>query len=123
MDGVGVRGLMAGRALLYPPDGDVAAAVDTAVSLVHGRGSGHDRRDRADGPHAGGRRLDLLRAADRRAGAGETYTTGTGGTEVTCHPVPSRAEFADTVRAALRDLHRLREIRPSGVVPGGGQLL
>lgn len=30
----GVRGLMVGRALLYPPDGDVAAAVDSAVRLV-----------------------------------------------------------------------------------------
>jgi hypothetical protein len=30
-----VRGLMVGRTLLYPGDGDVAAAVDTAVSLVH----------------------------------------------------------------------------------------
>ncbi|GLY04541.1 aldolase [Actinoplanes sp. NBRC 101535] len=30
----GVRGLMVGRALLYPPDGDVASAVDTAVDLV-----------------------------------------------------------------------------------------
>lgn len=30
----GVRGLMVGRALLYPPDGDVAAAVDAAVALV-----------------------------------------------------------------------------------------
>lgn len=29
-----VRGLVVGRALLYPEDGDVAAAVDTAVSLV-----------------------------------------------------------------------------------------
>lgn len=29
----GVRGLVAGRALLYPPDGDVAATVDAAVSL------------------------------------------------------------------------------------------
>jgi hypothetical protein len=29
-----VRGLVVGRALLYPPDGDVAAAVDAAVSLV-----------------------------------------------------------------------------------------
>jgi uncharacterized protein len=28
-----VRGLMAGRALLYPPDGDVAGAIDTAVGL------------------------------------------------------------------------------------------
>lgn len=36
----GVRGLVVGRQLLYPPDGDVAAAVDTAASLVHG-----------DGPH------------------------------------------------------------------------
>jgi hypothetical protein len=31
-----VRGLVAGRALLFPPDGDVAAAVDTAAGLVHG---------------------------------------------------------------------------------------
>jgi DhnA family fructose-bisphosphate aldolase class Ia len=31
----GVRGLVVGRALLYPPDDDVAAAVDTAVALVH----------------------------------------------------------------------------------------
>lgn len=31
----GVRGLVIGRALLFPPDGDVAGAVDTAVSLVH----------------------------------------------------------------------------------------
>jgi len=30
----GVRGLVAGRNLLYPPDGDVAAAVDIAVSLL-----------------------------------------------------------------------------------------
>jgi hypothetical protein len=29
-----VMGLVAGRSLLYPPDGDVAAAVDTAVSLL-----------------------------------------------------------------------------------------
>lgn len=31
-----VRGLVVGRALLYPPDGDVAAAVDIAARLVHG---------------------------------------------------------------------------------------
>ncbi|AKU16149.1 Cgl0159 family (beta/alpha)8-fold protein [Luteipulveratus mongoliensis] len=31
-----VRGLVVGRALLYPPDGDVTAAVRTAVELVHG---------------------------------------------------------------------------------------
>ena len=32
----GVVGLVVGRALLYPPNGDVAAAVDTAVQMVHG---------------------------------------------------------------------------------------
>jgi DhnA family fructose-bisphosphate aldolase class Ia len=32
----GVHGLVVGRALLYPPDGDVASAVDTAAALVHG---------------------------------------------------------------------------------------
>lgn len=31
-----VRGLVVGRTMLYPPDDDVAAAVDIAVSLVHG---------------------------------------------------------------------------------------
>jgi len=31
-----VRGLVVGRALLFPPDGDVAAAVDQAAALVHG---------------------------------------------------------------------------------------
>ena len=34
-----VRGLVVGRALLYPPDGDVAAAVDVAAGLVHGAAS------------------------------------------------------------------------------------
>lgn len=29
-----VRGLMIGRTVLYPPDGDVARAVDTAVGLL-----------------------------------------------------------------------------------------
>jgi uncharacterized protein len=33
-----VRGLVVGRALLYPGDGDVAAAVDTAVHLVDAAG-------------------------------------------------------------------------------------
>ena len=31
-----VRGLVVGRALLFPPDGDVATAVDHAAALVHG---------------------------------------------------------------------------------------
>ncbi|MEU0569426.1 deoxyribose-phosphate aldolase [Nonomuraea sp. NPDC005983] len=35
----GVRGLVVGRALLYPPDDDVAAAVDTAVTML-GRADG-----------------------------------------------------------------------------------
>lgn len=32
----GVRGLVVGRALLYPDDDDVASAVDMAASMVHG---------------------------------------------------------------------------------------
>ncbi|HEY9469446.1 MAG TPA: hypothetical protein VIQ76_07500 [Propionibacteriaceae bacterium] len=32
----GVHGLVVGRTLLYPEDGDVAGAVDTAAALVHG---------------------------------------------------------------------------------------
>jgi hypothetical protein len=31
-----VHGLVIGRSLLYPPDDDVAAAVDTAVGLMRG---------------------------------------------------------------------------------------
>ena len=31
-----VRGLVVGRALLFPPGGDVATAVDRAAALVHG---------------------------------------------------------------------------------------
>jgi len=34
-----VTGLVVGRALLYPPGGDVAAAVDIASGLVHGGGA------------------------------------------------------------------------------------
>lgn len=34
----GVRGLAAGRSLLYPPDDDVAGAVDAAAALVHSGG-------------------------------------------------------------------------------------
>ncbi|ROP64719.1 DhnA family fructose-bisphosphate aldolase class Ia [Curtobacterium sp. PhB130] len=37
----GVRGLVVGRTLLYPPDGDVAAAVDVAAGLVHTGTSTH----------------------------------------------------------------------------------
>ncbi len=40
LDLAAVRGLVVGRALLYPPDGDVAAAVDIAAELVHGVQSG-----------------------------------------------------------------------------------
>jgi DhnA family fructose-bisphosphate aldolase class Ia len=32
----GVRGLVVGRSILYPRDGDVTAAIDIAASLVHG---------------------------------------------------------------------------------------
>ena len=46
----GVRGLVVGRALLYPPDDDVAAAVDVAASLVR------TEKDRGTGsePEGGG---------------------------------------------------------------------
>lgn len=36
LDQPNVRGLVAGRALLYPPDGDVVKAVTSAATLVHG---------------------------------------------------------------------------------------
>jgi hypothetical protein len=34
----GVRGLVVGRTMLYPQDGDVAGAVDVAARMVHGSG-------------------------------------------------------------------------------------
>jgi DhnA family fructose-bisphosphate aldolase class Ia len=40
----GVRGLVVGRALLYPPDDDVTAAVDVAASLTHGPDLGSSPR-------------------------------------------------------------------------------
>lgn len=49
----GVRGLTVGRTLLYPRDGDVAAAVDAAAALVHGEmrtGTGEHRADSQTGP-------------------------------------------------------------------------
>jgi DhnA family fructose-bisphosphate aldolase class Ia len=39
----GVRGLVVGRTLLYPADGDVTAAVDIAASLVHSPAEALDR--------------------------------------------------------------------------------
>jgi hypothetical protein len=41
LSATGVRGLIVGRALLFPPDGNVAAAVDTAAALVHDRTLDH----------------------------------------------------------------------------------
>jgi hypothetical protein len=35
-----VRGLVVGRALLYPPDGDVAAAIARAAAIVRPEGAG-----------------------------------------------------------------------------------
>jgi len=38
-----VRGLVVGRTLLYPPDGDVAAAVDAAAAVLPNRASGQEQ--------------------------------------------------------------------------------
>ena len=38
-----VRGLVAGRSLIFPADGDVERWVDDAVSIVHGDSAGNDR--------------------------------------------------------------------------------
>ena len=50
----GVRGLVVGRTLLYPQDGDVATAVDVASALVHSREargeSSTPSRDRTGSP-------------------------------------------------------------------------
>ncbi|HEY8340448.1 MAG TPA: deoxyribose-phosphate aldolase [Egibacteraceae bacterium] len=45
----GVRGLVVGRALLYPPDDDVAAAVDVAAALTHPEADDGGRLDAAHG--------------------------------------------------------------------------
>ncbi|KAB1658915.1 deoxyribose-phosphate aldolase [Pseudoclavibacter sp. CFCC 11306] len=44
----GVRGLVVGRSLLYPPDGDVEGAVARAVELVHGDPAGETPAEAAD---------------------------------------------------------------------------
>ena len=51
----GVRGLVVGRALLYPPDGDVAAAVDRRGRHGHGASPCLPRaaRDRRSAPAGG----------------------------------------------------------------------
>ena len=38
-----VRGLVAGRSLIFPADGDIERWVDDAVSIVHGDSAGNDR--------------------------------------------------------------------------------
>lgn len=50
----GVRGLVVGRTLLYPPDGDVAAAVDVAAGLVHTGTAGvtHEEATTLEGSNA-----------------------------------------------------------------------
>jgi hypothetical protein len=58
-----VHGLVAGRTLLYPPDDDVAAAVDAAVSLLPDSSRPPDSSrlpDSSRPPEAGSR--DLLEA-------------------------------------------------------------
>ena len=73
MDVPNVRGLVVGRALLYPPDGDVAAAIDRAARIVRadeppsaGRHPGSRRRP--SGAGAGARRLGAQRATRAAAG-------------------------------------------------------
>lgn len=50
-----VRGLVVGRALLYPPDGDVARAVDTAAGLLRRTAGPEDPRRTAPPGFGGGR--------------------------------------------------------------------
>ena len=45
-----VRGLVVGRSLLYPPDGDVAAAVSTAAQIVHPEGGDRRRAEHDERP-------------------------------------------------------------------------
>ncbi|WP_406319873.1 deoxyribose-phosphate aldolase [Streptosporangium sp. NBC_01639] len=50
----GVRGLVVGRALLYPSDDDVAAAVDTAAAMLEVTVSERARRHGAEASHLDG---------------------------------------------------------------------
>jgi hypothetical protein len=45
-----VRGLVVGRALLYPPGGDVAAAVDAAAGALRRAHDEHDHEQEAVAP-------------------------------------------------------------------------
>jgi hypothetical protein len=49
-----VRGLVVGRALLYPPDGDVAAAVDAAARVLRSASDAVASGGRASALGAGG---------------------------------------------------------------------
>jgi hypothetical protein len=45
-----VRGLVIGRALLYPPDGDVGSAVEAAAAVLRAAGTSHSRNSRSETP-------------------------------------------------------------------------
>ena len=73
-----MRGLVVGRALLFPPDGDVAAAVDIAAELVHGRS--RDDRQRALGA------APRYRARPTAGRSPSTTTASTAGSTPACMP-------------------------------------
>ena len=72
-----VRGLVVGRALLYPPDGDVAAAVAAAADA--GR-AGRQGGRRGDGAPVVPSRPALATAGGRRVGRASTRPTPAGRT-------------------------------------------
>ena len=93
MDVPNVRGLVVGRALLYPPDGDVAAAIDRAARIVRPMNRHRPARD-AGWPAATRCALTPERAGWARSGlrvlrlaGGETRTIETGDDEVAVLPL------------------------------------
>ena len=91
-----VRGLVVGRALLYPSDGEVFAAVDAAAAVLRAAGELRDPAPRGDRPgslgqlrghHARGRRLGLDRPPGAAAAPGEPQTLHTGESELFVLPL------------------------------------
>ena len=141
LDLAAVRGLVVGRALLYPPDGDVAAAVDIAAELVHGCSRRASARAQQVGPAAGQRPARRLRVLvddtvdgwqhtglpGPCARGGPTSTPATGSTSSSRSPArsgvraPSRRH--DVQRPARRTLARCSPARPTSPTSRGSRLV
>ncbi len=111
-----VQGLVAGRSLLYPADGDVAAAVDTAVGLLYGVGI----RDWITRTARTGRTppRPTAYAVDHRPRSGPAGATPACGCS-TCRPAPATGSTpAERVARAAADRRLSVTLRRHDPRPG-----